>query len=159
MTLEFAQTNHDAISAAFADKLEAINTAAAFVPSPLQVRVMKEFVGGHHRLTYLTSYKEGRMSLRNSVAAAVLDTLVDMGYMGFYPSAQKYALVKKGRDYLDGFDLPPVTGIKTPPRTYGNATPTDQSYSVPKLNLRDGWDEHFRRQSLPMRSQIQRVGV
>ena len=157
MTLEFAQSRHDAIDNAFVAKLDAINKAA-FEPSALQQKVMSKFLDGAHRITFLTSSQADRMNLRPSQAAITLDELVDMGYMSFYPAQQKYALVKKGRDFMDLLNAPVITGIKTPPRTYLNSTMPERLIGV-RMPVRDGGDDNLLIKSLPMRAQISRVGA
>ena len=157
MKIEFPQSSHDAISAAFADKLQAANQAA-FVPSPLHQRVMAQFLDGHHRLTHLISSQEGRLDLCPSVAASAIHELVDMGFMGFSKTANKYALNQKGRAYMAVLNAPPVIGVITPNRTYTNATMRGENLVLKPIQVRDGAYDHKDKKSLgACAPQIKRV--
>ena len=150
MTLDFSR--HDAISNAFDERLAAINKAAAFEPSQLQISILQSFGKGSHRLSFFTGTNKGNMALSQEDADEALNALIDNGYLNLM-SGRIYTLTFKGSEFARDGKKP----IATPPRTYGNSTPTKELYSTPKLNLRDGWDEHLQHKSRPMCSQLNRT--
>ena len=140
--MTFAQTSHDLLESVLIEKLAAIN-AASFEPSELQTRMLQSFGKGSHRLSYFIGHHKGNMRLDKDVATLALDELVK----------NKFLTVLSGPIYFPTFKTTDLFSesknpLATPPRTLTNSTPTKELYSLPKLNLRDGWDEHFRHKSI-----------
>lgn len=154
MTLEFAQASHDLLESVLIEKLAAIN-AASFQPSELQTRMLKSFGKGSHRLSYFIGYNKGNMRLDKDVAVLALEELIAHKFLTVL-SGPIYYLTFKATAFLSDGKNP----LATPPRTLTNSTPTKELYSLPKLNLRDGWDDHFRHKSMnPCAPQVERVGA
>ena len=152
MTPEFEQASYDLLESILIKKLAAIN-AASFEPSELQMRMLKSFGKGSHRLSYFIGHHKGNMRLDKDVATLALDELVK----------NKFLTVLSGPIYFPTFKTTDLFSesknpLATPPRTLTNSTPTKELYSLPKLNLRDGWDEHIRHKSINACAlQLQRV--
>ena len=152
--MEFAQSSHEAIDNAFGARLAALNQAAAFEPSQLQTSMLESFGKGSHRLSYFIGHNKGNMRLDKDVAVVALDELIAHKFLTVL-SGPIYYLTFKATAFLSEGKNPLVT----PPRTFTNST-TAQAYVPPKLNLRDGWDDHFRHKSVnPCAPQLSRVGV
>ena len=157
MTLEFAQSQHAVIESRFNERLAAANAAKAvvFEPSQLQISILQSFGKGSHRLSYFIGTNKGNMGLDKDVATIALDELVTNKFLTVL-SGLIYCLTFKATDFLSDGKNP----LATPPRTFTNATHTRESYSLPKLNLREGWDGHFRHKSVnPCAPQVERVGA
>ena len=152
--MTFAQASHDLLESVLIEKLAAIN-AASFEPSELQMRILQSFGKGSHRLSYFIGHNKGNMRLDKDVATLALDELVKNKFLTVL-SGPIYYLTYKATDFLSDGKNP----LATPPRTLTNSTPTKELYSLPTLNLRDGWDEHFRHKSMnPCAQQVERVGA
>ena len=160
MTHDEVKTQRTVIEARFIERLADANTAhaastaiaAAFQPSGVQASIIQSFSKGSHRMSFFTGTNKGNMALPIDVADEALNSLVENGYLTVL-SGRVYLLTFKGGEFARGGPKP----VTTPPRTFNNAT-TAQVYVSPKLNLRDGWDDHFRHKSMnPCAPQLQRV--
>ena len=153
MTLEFAQASHDLLESVLIDKLAAIN-AASFQPSELQTRMLESFGKGSHRLSYFIGHNKGNMRLDKDVATLALDELVKNRFLTVLSGPIYFPTFKTTDLFSDG-----KNPLAAPPRTLTNAT-SKSNYIPSKLNLRDGWDDHFKHKSMnPCAAQIQRVGA
>ena len=152
--IEFAQSQHDAIDNAFADKLAAINKAA-FQPSQLQISILQSFGKGSHRLSFFTGTDKGNMRLSLQDADEALNELAANGYLSVISERRIYTLTFKGNEFATYGKKPVVT----PSITFGphsRCEPLVGSW----MPIRDGGNDNMLIKSLnPCAPQVERVGA